>query len=122
MGQQRKTRGWGAVTTGAGGAVLATAAMACCVPVLAPLLVSTLGVTGSIWAAGLKPYSLLILLASGVFLGYGFWTVYRRRPVAVGDRCSTNRPKLQRVVLWVSAVLWGLALSLNVLQLLASRI
>ncbi len=110
------------MSTGAGGAVLATAATACCVPVFAPLLVSTLGVTGSIWAASLKPYSILILLGSGILLGYGFWTVYRRRPLPEGQVCSTNPPKIQRIVLWFSAALWGVALCLNALQFLASRI
>ncbi len=113
-------RAWGAATTGAGAAALATAATACCVPVLAPLLVSVLGVTGSIWAAGLKPYSLLILGASGLLLGYGFRTVYRR-PAAEGEACPAKRPVFVRWVLWISALLWILAFAVNGLQILATR-
>jgi len=121
MAKNRNLRAWGAASTGAGAAVLATAATACCVPILAPLLVSVLGVSGSIWAAGLKPYSLLILAASGVLLGYGFWTVYRRRPLAEGETCTAKPPPMVRPVLWFSALLWLLALGANTLQLLASR-
>ena len=122
MAKQDKLRAWGAATSGAGAAVLATAATACCVPILAPLLVSVLGVTGSIWAAGLKPYSLLIVGISGVLLGYGFWTVYRPRAISEGKTCSAKPPVLVRPVLWIAAFLWLVALALNVIQLLASRI
>ncbi len=112
---------WGAATTGAGAAVLATAASACCVPILAPLLVSVLGVSGSVWAAGLKPYSLPILALSGLSLAYGFFAVYRQRAEAVGV-CSTRRPRAVRWVLWSSAILWALAVMANVVQLLTGRV
>jgi len=91
------------------------------VPVLAPLLVSALGVSGAVWAAGLKPYSLLILGIAGALLSYGFWIVYRR-PVATGQACPTERPVLVRWVLWLAALLWALALVVNLSQLVASRI
>ncbi len=109
---------WSAATTGAGAAVLATAATACCVPILAPLLVSVLGVSGAIWAANLEPYSLLILLASALVLAYGFWAVYRVRPVAEGELCPTKRPLPIRTILLFSALLWSVALVVNVLRLL----
>jgi len=121
LDKEQSLSAWGAATTGAGAAVLATAATACCVPILAPLLISVLGVTGAVWAAGLKPYGLVILGVAGLLLAYGFWTVYRR-PVAAGEACSMKRPVLVRWVLWFSALLWLLALAVNVLQILASRI
>ena len=121
MDKNRDFSAWGAAGTGAGAAALAAAATACCVPVLAPVLVSLLGVSGAVWAAGLKPYSLVILGVAGALLGYGFWIVYRR-PVAEGQACPTKRPVLVRWVLWLAALLWALALVLNLLQLLASRI
>jgi hypothetical protein len=110
---------WGAALSGAGAAALATAASACCVPVLAPLLISVLGVSGAVWAAGLKPYSPAILGAAGLLLAYGFWTVYHRHPVADGAACPRRRPRAVRIVLWASALGWTLALALNLLQLLA---
>ncbi len=121
MDRKRDLSAWGAATTGAGAAVLATAAAACCVPILAPLLVSVLGVTGAVWAAGLKPYSLAILAASGALLAFGFWTVYRR-PVAAGQACPAKRPVVVIWTLWLAALLWASALAVNVFQLLASRI
>jgi len=121
MSERGRLRAWGAATSGAGAAVLATAATACCIPVLAPLLVSVLGVSGVVWAAGLKPYSLAILGVSGLLLAYGFWTVYRRRTATAGEVCPTRRPLLVRWVLWFSALLWLLALAVNTLQLLAPR-
>lgn len=121
MDKKQNLSAWGAATTGAGAAVLATAATACCVPVLAPLLISVLGVTGAVWAAGLKPYDLAILGLAALLLAYGFWTVYRR-PGATGEACPAKRPVVVRWVLWLSAVLWLLALAVNALQILASRI
>lgn len=112
----------GVAATGAGGAVLAAAATACCVPVLAPLLVSLLGVSGAVWAAGLQPYSPLILAASGLVLGFGFRSLYRKRDTAAGEICATTRPRLPRLVLWIAATLWFFALALNMLQLLARRL
>jgi hypothetical protein len=74
-----------------------------------------------VWAASLKPYGLVILAVSGLLLMYGFWTVYRA-PVANGAACSSQRPVLVRWVLWGSALLWFVALALNTLQFLATRI
>lgn len=76
---------------------------------------------GAVWAAGLKPYGLVILGASGLLLAFGFRTV-NRRPVAAGEACSTKRPVLLRWILWFSALLWMVALAVNVFQGLASRI
>ncbi len=115
-------KGLGLAATGAGAAALATAATACCVPVLAPLLVSLLGVSGSVWAAGLHPYSLLILALASLPLAYGFWSVYRRRALAAGQACPAKRPWLPRLALWSAAALWLFALALNMLQLLARRL
>ncbi len=112
---------WGAATSGAGAAVLATAATACCVPILAPLIVSVLGVSGAVWAAGLKPYSPYILAGAGLLLGYGFWTVYRRRPLPADVSCPARRPRGVRIVLWTSALLWLVACLLNLLQVVSPQ-
>ena len=109
-------RSMGAAATGAGAVLVTTAASACCVPVIAPLLVSVLGVSGAIWAAGLKPYSPYLLAASALMLGYGFWTVYRPRPATAGSACPVRRPKLPQLVLWIAGAMWLAALALNLLQ------
>ncbi len=104
----------GVAAAGAGAAALATAAGACCVPVIAPLVVAVLGAGGAAWAAGLKPYSVAILAAAGLLLAYGFWAVYRPRPAAAGEACPVvRRPLTPRLVLWIASALWAVAAFLN---------
>src|SRR5262245_16839087 len=72
----------GAAVSGAGAALVATAATACCSgPVIAPLVVGVFGAGGAAWAAGLRPYGSWLLAASALLLAYGFWST-RRAPVA----------------------------------------
>jgi hypothetical protein len=104
-----------AAAAGAGGALVATAASACCAgPVLAPLVVGLLGASGAAWAAGLKPYSAWILSGAAAMLAFGFFSVYRARPV-----CAVSGPRVRggqvlvRLLLWVSAALWIAALVVN---------
>ena len=103
----------GAVSAGLGAGALAVGASACCVPVLAPLLVSLLGVSGSIWAASLTPYSFWIVLASGLVIGWAGWSIYRPRVVA-GAVCRSRPPRLLHVGYWVAVAFWFLAFVLNV--------
>lgn len=122
MATKRDLETWGAATGGAGAAVLATAATACCAPVLAPLIVGVLGVGGAVWAAGLEPYSLYILAAAGLLLAFGFRTVYRRRPLPAAAACPARSPRSVRLVLWGSALLWVVALLLNLFRIIAPRL
>lgn len=110
----------GVAAAGAGAAALATAASACCVPLIAPLVVAVLGAGGAAWAAGLKPYSLAILAAAGLLLVYGFWVVYRPRPTVAGEACPVRRPLAPRLVLWIASVLWAVAALLNLAPILAN--
>lgn len=98
-------------------------------PVLAPLLVSLLGVGGSIWAARLEPYAPYLLALSGVLVGYGFWAVYRPRRPAVcangaGEGCDNaaarppRRPLALQAFLWSAGAVWLFALGLQVLRLI----
>lgn len=100
----------GAAAAGAGAAGTATLAVACCVPVVSPLLVSVLGVGGAIWVAGLRPYSPYILGATLLVLAYGFRAVYRRRPVCQPDQRAGRAHRLLAriavITLWLSAVVW----------------
>lgn len=114
MSVPRSTKGAvGVAAAGAGAAALATAASACCVPVIAPLIVAVLGAGGAAWAAGLKPYGLLILAAAGLLLTFGYWLVYRPRPAALGEACPVGRPLAPRLVLWIASALWVVAAFLN---------
>ncbi len=103
----------GVAAAGAGAAALATAAGACCIPVIAPLVVAVLGASGAAWAAGLKPYSLAILGFAGLLLAYGYRVLYRPRPAGAGEACSVRRPLSPRLVLWIATALWAVAAFLN---------
>jgi hypothetical protein len=109
----------GAATTGVGAALLTIVAGACCVsPVLAPLIVGVLGASGAVWAASLKPYSLLILAIAGLSLAVGFWSVYRPRPACAIGEVPTRRRLLSgfaKTSLWIGAVCWTAALMLRFL-------
>ncbi len=105
----------GAAGAGFGASLAATLATACCVPILAPLIVTVLGVSGAVWAAGLKPYSPHILTASLTVLAYGFWMIYRPRQVSEGTSCAAPRPRSVVWMIWIASLLWLLALTLNVL-------
>jgi hypothetical protein len=108
----------GAAATGVGAVGVTIVTAACCVsPVLAPIIVGVLGASGAVWAAGLKPYTWIILAVSAVCLAFGFWTVYR--PQAA---CSVETPRsnvilarVARVCLWFGAVAWAAAVLLRLL-------
>ena len=104
-------------TTGVAAAALTVVTAACCVsPVLAPIIVSVLGASGAVWAAGLKPYSTWILAGTLVCLGFGFWTVYRpRRDCAVGEVPRQRRllSGIAKGSLWFGAACWMAAVILR---------
>lgn len=110
---------WGVVGVGVGGSLVATAATACCVPILAPLLVSLLGVSGAVWAARLEPYAAWLLGLSVLSLAAGFRMVYRPRVASPEAACPSRRPVAVRLTLWGATLLWLLAAVLNLLRWLA---
>lgn len=113
MKRKKELESLGAAAAGAGAAGMAALAGACCVPVISPLIISVLGVSGAVWAAGLRPYSWWILASAGVLLAAGFRVVYLREARSDGA-CPATRARLPRVVLWTALAVWLLALLLNV--------
>lgn len=114
-GNGRRWIAWGAGAGGAGAAAAATASAACCVPIAAPLLVSALGVSGSIWAAGLKPWAPVLLALSGLLLAGGFWSLRSARERAAGAACAmSSRRRLVALPLWIGVAVWLVAVALNV--------
>ena len=115
-GRARQLGAAGAAVSGAGAALVATAATACCAgPVVAPLIVAVLGASGAAWAAGLKPYSPWLLGGSFVLLAYGFWSVYQV-PKGCDVRAGGGRRwggAAVRTVLWLAAMLWLAAVAAN---------
>ena len=116
------TRSAGAIASGSTGiaaGVLSAVAAGCCVsPVVAPLLVGMLGASGAVWAASLKPYAFWILAVAGLFLAYGFWSVYRSREqcdVADVPKQRSLLPIVAKGSLWIGAVFWTAALLLQVM-------
>jgi hypothetical protein len=106
-------------STGVAAAALSVVTAACCVsPVIAPIIVSVLGASGAVWAAGLKPYSWWILGGAFLCLCYGFWTVYRPRPACAITDASKGRsvmPTLAKTSLWFGAACWMTGVLLHVL-------
>src|SRR5712692_8919373 len=81
----------------AGGLLGALAASSCCI---LPLALFGLGVSGA-WIGNftrLAPYQPCFIAATLVFLGYGYWLVYRSsvRACANGEACA--RPLPNRIV------------------------
>lgn len=80
-----------------GAIAAAVAASACC---LVPAGLALVGASGVGFAAGLAPYRLLFLLATGLALAVGFWLVYR--PVK-DCGCAVPRTRAAaRVALWIT--------------------
>lgn len=101
----------GAALTSGGAAATATAAVACCVPVLSPILVAALGASGAVWITGLEPLSPYLLLGSLLLLVYAFRRVYGPRATCEPESPSGGRRVwLARVtlgLLWLSALVWA---------------
>lgn len=95
----------GSLVGAASSAIGSAAASICCV---GPIGVSLLGVHGAIFAAGLKPYRWYLLSGSALLLGFAYLMIYRPFAVA-GATCSTRLGRWNRVIFWVSAVIWVLA-------------
>ena len=118
---QETARAAGAIASGSAGVTagaLSLVAAGCCVsPVIAPILVSVLGASGVVWAAGLKPYSGWILTGAAACLAYGFWTVYRPQASCAVPATRMQRvlPRIAKVTLWVGSVCWTAALLLQLL-------
>ena len=106
-------------STGVAAAALTVVSAACCVsPVLAPIIVSVLGASGAVWAAGLRPYGWWILGGTLACLAYGFWLVYRPRQACEVAESTHRRawlPRIAKVSLWFGAACWMTGVLLRVL-------
>jgi mercuric ion transport protein len=100
----------------AGGLLGALAASSCCI---LPLALFGLGVSGA-WIGNftrLAAYQPYFLAATLVFLGYGYWLVYRSSTRACADRDACARPLPNRIVktsLILATILVVAALGLDV--------
>ena len=99
----------------AGGMLGALAASSCCI---LPLTLFSLGVSGA-WIGNftqLAPYQPYFIAATFVFLGYGYWLVYRSgtRACAEGKACARPLPnRLVKAILVLATILVAAALGLD---------
>lgn len=95
----------GAIASG----LVATATAFCCV---GPAVIAVLGMGGVLAAAKLEPYRLYFILASVALLGIGFWLAYRPKGGCIGKTCTTTSAKITRALLWIAALITGVAILL----------
>jgi mercuric ion transport protein len=93
----------------AGGSVLGALAMSSCC--ILPLVLFSLGITGA-WIgnlAALYPYKPIFFAATAVFLGFGFYRVYRNpgaAPCGADGLCGTRLSmRITKFALWLSTAL-----------------
>jgi mercuric ion transport protein len=101
----------GTSVAGIGAAATAAAASLCCV---GPAVVSIVGVSGAVAAAGLKPYRPFLILGSMALLGVAFWLTYQPRTAAGAGAvaCPTRAGRMSRRIVWIAAVVWLVAVLL----------
>jgi mercuric ion transport protein len=101
----------------AGGLLGALAASSCCI---LPLVFFSLGVSGA-WIGNftrLAPYKPYFIAATLLFLGCGYWLVYRSgaRTCAEGEVCARPLPnRIVKVSLILATILVAAALGLDVI-------
>lgn len=92
---------------GMGGAATAAAVSACCAgPALGPLVVTLFGASGAVALEGFRPYTILLLVASGLAIGVSFWLNARSARRCSVERASMPFQAVMRRLPWVSAVVW----------------
>ena len=110
--EDRDTKKRIAATGSVIGAILASS---CCI---VPLVLVTLGATGA-WIGNLtvlEPYKPLFVTVTFVFLGFGYWQVYRKPEVACeeGSYCATPASdRIAKGALWTATILVLLALTID---------
>jgi len=83
----------------------------CC---LFPLALGSLGMGASVLGTRLEPFRPYLLALTVVFLGAGFYQVYRRPPQSCADDRICARPsgrRIQLTILWIITVLAAILVS-----------
>ena len=114
MKLSKETTALGAGAAGAGTAVTAAIAAACCVgPALAPVFLSLLGAAGLAAVAGLKPYAAELLLISGVMIVLPVRSLYRGNLSCAGEAAALHRSWVTtaaKALVVLAAMLWTASL------------
>lgn len=99
-----------------GSLIAAIGTLSCCV---VPLALFSLGVSGA-WIGNLtalSPYQPYFVGAALLFLGIGFWRVYRSQKIECAEGTYCARPRSRRLIkaaLWFAVVLVFAAIAFNV--------
>ena len=99
----------------AGSVIGAVLASSCCI---VPLVLVTLGASGA-WIGNLtvlEPYKPIFAAVTFVFLGFGYWQIYRKPKIACeeGSYCaSPASSRIAKTALWVAMTLVLLALTIE---------
>ena len=112
----------GAASFSIGAVIAATLGAACCsVPLLGPVIVAALGVSGAATFAGIKPYTPYLFILSFLMLAFSFWTVYRplKQCDADGQVKYAARQSI-KVLLWVATAIWIVSVSFTFISLAKS--
>jgi len=114
----------GAASFSIGAVVAATLGAACCsVPLLGPVIVAALGVSGAATFAGIKPYTPYLFILSALMLAFSFWTIYRpANQCAINANGQTINAAHQsiKMLLWVAAAIWIISVSFTLISLTKS--
>jgi len=111
----------GAATFSIGAVITATLGAACCsVPLLGPVIVAALGVSGAATFAGIKPYTPYLFILSSFMLAFSFWTVYRPSKQCVVDAHGQVRYAASqsiKVLLWIATAIWIISVGFTLISL-----
>jgi len=114
----------GAASFSIGAVITTTLGAACCsVPLLGPVIVAALGVSGAATFAGIKPYTPYLFILSFMMLAFSFWTVYRplRQCVVDAHGRETNGARhVIKVLLAVATAIWIISVGFTLLSLTKS--
>jgi mercuric ion transport protein len=123
-GRPSEGSGVGAASVSIGAVIAATLGAACCsVPLLGPVIVATLGVSGAATFAGIKPYTPYLFILSFLMLAFSFWTVYRPSKRCVVDAHGQVKYAARqsiKVLLWVATAVWIISVSFTFISLAKS--
>lgn len=114
----------GAAAVSIGAVIAAALAAACCsAPLLGPVIVAALGVSGAAAFAGIKPYTPYMFIVSFLMLAFSFWTVYRPSKQCVvdahGQMGSAARQSI-KILLWVAMTIWIISVGFTLTSLAKS--
>jgi len=114
----------GAASVSIGAVIAAALGAACCsAPLLGPVIVAALGVSGAATFAGIKPYTPYLFILSFFMLAFSFWSIYRpskRCVIEERGRVGYGARQPIKVLLWVALAIWIISVGFTLTSLVKS--